>query len=112
MKTKTNNEPKTQQPCLSQVSGALQSSHDKMQLLYNKLKGRKVSTDNFEAVVCGFHFKWDDSDGESIIVAIIKNKNGLLNGIRYRLNGDVVKEHGNLGYDYISVVDLSKYGLK
>lgn len=81
-------------------------SYQKMNALYERLKGKPFSTELFEGTVCGFHFKWDDSDFESIIIAVTKNKNGLLNGINYFVNGDVYKERGQLGYQFIEMDEI------
>lgn len=50
MKTKTNNEPKTQQSCLSQVSGALQLKLTAYEC-YKKRIDDKLSDDDFKKLL-------------------------------------------------------------
>lgn len=92
----------------------LMDKYEEIKALFEKNKGKQVKTDNYDAVVCGYHISQDDSDSHKIIVALTKDKNGLKNGIRYRLPGDVFVTHENnqLAYDFIHIADLEKHGLK
>lgn len=86
----------------------MENSYDKMTSIFREHQGKVIENEKYEAVVCGFHYKWDDSDSESLIVAITKNKNSWKNGINYRVNGDVIVNKGYMGYEFIHISDIEK----
>lgn len=82
--------------------------------IFNLNQAKIVHTDRYAAIVCGFRYIVDDSkDTTQLIVAIIKNKTHLPNGLKYALQGDVYVTHKNndLGYQFIDLCDFEEYNL-